>query len=151
MFTECLLFAFCCLQWGCRRVERVCVPYICTTFRMSIRKRGVSAGHNVGPLMSRHMSPTGQGKTSCSHACSCVQDTRRLHVFSMSRNASNETRNEAYPGAVDGDQNRSMAQQKVLCPSLPDADCIAECISLILHFSLRFTSIILSCSMCGVM
>ena len=112
MFTECLVFAFCCLQWGCRRVERVCVPYICTTFRMSIRKRGVSAGHNVGPLMSRHMSPTGQGKTPCSHACSCVQDIARLHVFCMSRDTSIKTRNEDYHSTVDGDQNRSMAKQE---------------------------------------
>ena len=108
------MFAFCYLQWGCRRVERVCVPYICTTFRMSIRKRGVSAGHNVGPLMSRHMSPTGQGKTPCSHACSCVQDNARLHVFCMSRDRSTKTRNEDYHSTVDVDQNRSMAKQSRL-------------------------------------
>ena len=106
------MFSVCVLLPPVGRVERVCVPYICTTFRMSIRKRGVSAGHNVGPLMCRHMSPTGQGKTPCSHACSCVQDIARLHVFCMSRDASIKTRNEDYHSTVDGDQNRSMAQQK---------------------------------------
>ena len=93
MFSVCVLLPPVGLQ-ACRAC--VCVPYICTTFRMSIRKMGVSAGHNVGPLMSRHMSPTGQGKTPCSHACSCVQDIARLHMFCMSRDTSIKTRSEDY-------------------------------------------------------
>ncbi len=92
MFSVCVLLPPVGLQ-ACRAC--VCALHI-YDIQNANSKRGVSAGHNVGPLMSRHMSPTGQGKTPCSHACSCVQDIARLRVFCMSRDTSIKTRNEDY-------------------------------------------------------